>query len=300
MSSDARPRSVPRLAAARLRRFGRRLGRVRFSSFSLRSRLLCLAVALVVGGLAVSDGLVVAVVRGQLVDRVNTQLERFAKSASTRPPFPQHQAPAGWADGGDGRMSGLLSNYAIAYALPDGTHSAWQQQGLSTSDPSPSLPTMTPAQLTAHTGHIFNVSSNHGSANWQVLILPASYPLYVNGTPVAGSVVVAVSLVDTDATMTKLDEGFLAIGLVVLLLISVAGWFAVRTANQAAGADRDQGHRDRRRASAVQPDAGGLAPHRGGAAVQLAELDAGPDRGRVRGPRRLREPDAGLRRRRQP
>jgi two-component system OmpR family sensor kinase len=229
MSSDARPRSVPRLAAARLRRFGRRLGRVRFSSFSLRSRLLCLAVALVVGGLAVSDGLVVAVVRGQLVDRVNTQLERFAKSASTRPPFPQHQAPAGWADGGDGRMSGLLSNYAIAYALPDGTHSAWQQQGLSTSDPSPSLPTMTPAQLTAHTGHIFNVSSNHGSANWQVLILPASYPLYVNGTPVAGSVVVAVSLVDTDATMTKLDEGFLAIGLVVLLLISVAGWFAVRT-----------------------------------------------------------------------
>jgi two-component system OmpR family sensor kinase len=41
-------------------------------------------------------------------------------------------------------------------------------------------------------------------------------------------VVVASSLDDTDATVAKFDEGFLAIGAAVVLLIGLAGWFAVR------------------------------------------------------------------------
>jgi two-component system, OmpR family, sensor kinase len=227
MSSDAPPRSGRWPETGGLRRVWTRLRRVRFSSFSLRLRLLCLAVALVLVGLVVSDGLVTATVRGQLVNRVNTQLNRFAQSVAHNPPDPnQHKQALGWG----GRTGGLLSNYAITYMLPDGTHLPWQQQGLSTSDPSPSLPTMTASQLAARSGHIFQVSSNHGSGSWQVLILPTGYELVnSSGTDIPTEVVVAVSMTDTDATMTKLDEGFLAIGLVVLLLVTVVGWFAVRT-----------------------------------------------------------------------
>jgi len=78
MFSDAPPRSGPSAAARRLRYFWLRLRRVRFSSFSLRLRLLCLAVALVLVGLVVSDALVLDMVRPKLVARVDQQLTRMA------------------------------------------------------------------------------------------------------------------------------------------------------------------------------------------------------------------------------
>jgi two-component system OmpR family sensor kinase len=207
------------------RRVGRtlqRIRRVRFSSFSLRSRLLCLAVALVAVGLIVSDGLVVTVVRGQLVQKVQAQETSFARSL-TRSAWRMTGPPGHGGPGG-----GLLSDYAVALIPANGTYQPWTTQRLSGT--SPALTSMTPAQVAAATGHFFTVHSDHGSGSWQVLIEPLQYAAVdpANGQPIL-NVAVAYSMDATNNTISELTEGFWAIGLFVLLLISIAGWFAVRT-----------------------------------------------------------------------
>jgi two-component system OmpR family sensor kinase len=215
--------SFAALLRRRVGRTLRRVRRVRFSSFSLRSRLLCLAVALVAVGLIVSDGLVVTVVRGQLVQKVQAQESDFARSLSHPGGSWRFTLPAGH----DRPGGGLLSDYAMAPILADGTFQAWQTQRLSAA--SPALTSMTPAQVAADTGHFFTVRSDHGSGSWQVLIEPLQYGLETPAGQPVPNVAVAYSMDATDNTIAELTEGFWAIGLFVLLLISIAGWFAVRT-----------------------------------------------------------------------
>ena len=211
-----------RRRAAWTKRTLRRARRVRFSSFSLRSRLLCLAVALVAVGLIVSDGLVLTAVRGQLVDKVQSQQSAFAEQIADNPnrlAILDHPGP--------GPGGGLLSDFAAIGVLSNGAYTSWTTHRLTSS--TPELPAMTAGQITAKSGHFFKVSSNHGGGSWQVLIEPLQYrATYGANGPIITSVVVAYSMDATDATITELTEGFWAIGLLVLLLITIAGWFAVR------------------------------------------------------------------------
>ena len=185
--------------------------------FSLRVRLLALAIALVALGLVVSDTLVLGSVRDQLVQRVDTQLQRFGDTAVRRVEDPKRPlAPTGGV-----RRAWLPSQYVVTQVDADGHYSALLTQPVQQGDPQPSLPTLDAGALAARMDHPFTVPADHGGGSWRVLIEP------VPARPGTG-VVVAASLDDTDAMLAKLNEGFLAIGGAVLLVLAVAGFFAVR------------------------------------------------------------------------
>ena len=198
---------------ARLR--NRTVGLVR-GGLSLRGRLLVLAVALVALGLAVSDVLVLGTVKVQLVQRVDDQLTRFGQ------PLQYHAFPPRFGGGGDDGRGGLPSRYVVAFRLPDGSYTKWVRQPVTANDPSPALPALADDQVATHLDKPFTVNSDHGGSDWRVLILATN-------NPQVPEMVVASSLEDTDATVAKLSHGFLAIGAAVLLLLALAGWFAVRT-----------------------------------------------------------------------
>ncbi|WP_236654297.1 sensor histidine kinase [Streptacidiphilus anmyonensis] len=187
--------------------------------FSLRVRLLALAIALVALGLVVSDTLVLGSVRNELVQRVDTQLHRFGDTAVFRVADPVKR-PLPTTGGGRPR-NWLPSQYVVTDIDADGHYSALLTQPVEQGDPLPKFPVLDANQLAARMGHAFTVPADHGGGSWRVLILPRS------GQSGAG-VVVAASLDDTDAMLAKLNNGFLAIGGGVLLVLAVAGFFAVR------------------------------------------------------------------------
>jgi two-component system OmpR family sensor kinase len=185
---------------------------------SLRGRLLVLAVALVALGLAVSDVLVLGTVRVQMVQRVDDQLYRFGQ------PLRYHGEPP-YRFNGQSHGEGLPSRFVLAYRQTDGSYTPLQRQPVSANDPSPQLPPLDDAQLAARLGKPFDVPSDHGGGEWRVLVLGTAG----TNSSAPSAIVVASSLEDTDATVAKLGQGFLAIGTAVLLLLALAGWFAVRT-----------------------------------------------------------------------
>ena len=180
---------------------------------SLRGRLLVLAVALVTLGLAVSDTLVLTTVRYQLVQRVDDQMRRVVA------PNTRYWAPP-LNRGGPG--ANLPRGFIVTVRYSDGSYRPFADQVLTASDPLPSLPVLNDSQLAGHLDKAFTVPSDHGGGSWRVLMDKRN----LDGLPV--TVVVASSLDDTNATVAKFDEGFLAIGAAVILLIGLAGWFAVR------------------------------------------------------------------------
>ncbi|MEY9965543.1 two-component system OmpR family sensor kinase [Streptacidiphilus sp. MAP12-16] len=183
---------------------------------SLRGRLLVLAVALLALGLAVSDTLVLGTVRVQMVKRVDDQLRRAAA------PMQRHlvvgQAPEHM---GMPRGGALPSQFVVAFRQSDGSYTPLQRQPVSASDPQPSLPPLTDAEAAARVDKPFTVPSDHGGGTWRVLYL------HMDSTS-SVVLVVASSMDDTNATLAKLGDGFLAIGGAVLMLLALAGWFAVR------------------------------------------------------------------------
>ncbi|MFC1417520.1 sensor histidine kinase [Streptacidiphilus cavernicola] len=208
-------------------RLPRRTYRFLRGGLSLRGRLLVLVVVLVAAGLAVSDVLVLGTVKVQLVQRVDDQLTRFAGSMGKH--------PAGFGFGRPGALpgydeSGLPSRYVVTFRNPDGSYGDQFRQPVTATDPRPALPRLSAEGLSDRVGKPFTVPSDHGGGEWRVLVLPVVPPT-AGAAPAnyPDAVVVASSLEDTDATVAKLSNGFLAIGVAVLLLIALAGWFAVRT-----------------------------------------------------------------------
>ncbi|MFJ6212037.1 sensor histidine kinase [Streptomyces sp. NPDC092296] len=201
----------------------RRPTRADLPPLSLRTRLLALALALVAVGLAVSDTVVVGTVRVQLVDRLDQQLYRFGEPLSHRAAerFPEAvgtgRSPAASA-------ARLPSQYAVQFLRADGSAQQVLRQPVAAGDPGPRLPVLTGRSLADRLDDPFEVPGEHGSGNWRVLVLPARN----GGAGAPAAVLVAAPLAEVDATVAKLRTGFLLIGGSVLLLIAVAGWFAVR------------------------------------------------------------------------
>ncbi|MEU3406083.1 HAMP domain-containing sensor histidine kinase [Streptomyces sp. NPDC006670] len=206
---------------ARAPRLLRRLGRP-FTALSLRARLVALSMVLVALGLTVSDTVVLGSVRAQLLGRVDQQLQRFGDSMAYRVRAEGRPQPRSGHSGG-GR-AWLPSQYVMAFAEADGTVTQPLRQPVAAGDPAPLWPAMDAAGLRARTGKPFEVPSDHGEGTWWVLIVP------VDGDDPAlpAGVVVAAPLADVTSTLDSLATAFRIIGLVVSLLLAVAGWFAVR------------------------------------------------------------------------
>ncbi|GAA0663728.1 HAMP domain-containing sensor histidine kinase [Kitasatospora atroaurantiaca] len=194
------------------------------SRLSLRARLLILALLLVTTGLVVSDFVVLGTVRMQLVQRADQQLQRFAEPLSHRTPNgrQQNQTPALKRVG-----QFLPSQYVVQYRAADGTVQQVLRQPIADSDPAPELDHLTPAVLAAKLGTGFDVPDEHGQGSWRVIVLPLAHA-NANAFSAPSYVLVAVSLEDVDATVSRLRTSFLAIGAAVLVLITALGAFAVR------------------------------------------------------------------------
>lgn len=181
-----------------------------------------LSIALVALGLTVSDTVVLGSVRARLVGRVDQQLERFGDSVAYRVRAEGTPQPHLGRTGG-GRPW-LPSQYVVAFAGADGTVSDQFRQPVAAGDPGPLWPAMDGAQLRARLGRPFEVPSDHGDGTWRVRIVPVG-----SADPeLPAGVVVAAPLDDVSSTLDHLATAFELIGVVVSLLLAVAGWFAVR------------------------------------------------------------------------
>ncbi|MFI9720818.1 sensor histidine kinase [Streptomyces sp. NPDC052396] len=187
---------------------------------SLRTRLVLLAAALVALGLTVSDTVVLGVVRGQLVQRVDQRLTRLGDTAARR--LATEGAPR---TSHGGRGSWLPSQYVVAFAGPDGTVSDKFRRPMADGDPRPHWPAMTAGQLHARLGRPFEAFSDHGPGRWRVLIVPVDR---AKDPSLPAGVVVALPLEEVSATLGQLRTAFLAIGGGTLALLTLAGWFAIR------------------------------------------------------------------------
>ena len=225
----------------------------RLSAVSLRSRLVLLALVLVLLGLAVSDTVVLGSVRGQLVQRVDQQLDRYGQLLARRlgtdgVPAPRYVLPGPGAPGqetgaGSGAGSGaggarawLPSQFVVAFAAADGHVAEQFRQPVAADDPQPLWPAMDATRLRARLNKPFDVASDHGGGSWRVLIVPVT----ATGdgargardgrllSPPPAGVVVASPLDDVATTTSRLSTSFLLIGAVVVAALGVAGWFAVR------------------------------------------------------------------------
>ncbi|MCM2430204.1 sensor histidine kinase [Streptomyces sp. RKAG337] len=218
-------------ARARFTKAVRRLAVLRPSALSLRSRLVLLSVALVALGLTVSDTVVLGSVRGRLVQRVDQQLGRYGETVARRLGAEGTPQPR-YGHAGNTR-SWLPSQYVVAFAAADGKVSEQFRLPVAAGDPRPLWPVMDAAALRAHLGKPFDIPSDHGGGNWRVLIVPVTGAAQ-NGAATSASgalpsgVVVAASLDEVSSTVDHLSDAFLLIGGVVVALLGLAGWFAVR------------------------------------------------------------------------
>lgn len=186
------------------------------SRLSLRARLLLLTLLLVVTGLAVSDVMVLATVRSSLVDRADQQLIRVAEPISRRDL--ERALQGRQLNQGAGRRLGvaLPSQFVVQYLDASGNVESVLRQPMNESDPAPTLNGLGPI------GQGFDAPGEQGT--WRVLILP----LVQQTSGSSQYVLTAMPLDDVDATVTRLQAAFLAIGAVVILLITALGAFAVR------------------------------------------------------------------------
>jgi two-component system OmpR family sensor kinase len=192
---------------------------------SLRARLVVLTVVLAVIGLTVSDALVLSTVRGQLEQRVDQQLLRFGQR------FVDGPMPGRLLGGQPHSGSVFLpSQYVLTTFSPDGSYAPLLRSPVTAGDPQPQLPRLSPAQLRQRLARPFTVPADHGGGSWRVLLLAAAGSDPDNAGSASldgGGLVVATSLDDTDATVSRLSDGFLGIGLAVIAALALAGWLAV-------------------------------------------------------------------------
>ncbi|WP_206305606.1 sensor histidine kinase [Actinacidiphila soli] len=192
---------------------------------SMRSRLVLMSVVLVAVGLGVSDTVVLSLVRGDLVQRVDQQLKRFGGPLTRRIATDgRRPSPSDAQEKGIG-SPWLPSQYVVSFVGADGKISQQLSVPVSPSDPRPQWPVMDAAQVRARTGIPFDVPSDHGDSEWRVLILAVPE---ATARHLPARVVVAVSLHDVTSTTASLSAEFELIGAVVAALLGLAGWFSVR------------------------------------------------------------------------
>ncbi|MEU4830119.1 HAMP domain-containing sensor histidine kinase [Streptosporangium sp. NPDC023615] len=220
----------------------------RSRGLSLRARLLLITTALLAAGLAVSSVVAIATLRSHLIDRVDERLVPLATVLSRLSPellpasrsgVPRTRSPIGLD---------LFDRAYVALLAPDGT--LRDHRMLPDGDPGrgPLLPALDAAAVTRSGGRPFDVPGRAGDGSWRVLAVPRAAPWPSPDGAAVGSpdgaavgspdgaaarggdgvVVVAVSLEGVRSTLGRLALVCLVTAVVLLTLLAVAGWFAVR------------------------------------------------------------------------
>jgi two-component system, OmpR family, sensor kinase len=174
-------------------------------------RLISAMLVLAALGLTLTGAFGVRLLRGYLVDRVDEQitaagseLERGASDIVVNGP----------------QRVVLPSQFHVVLADPRGTAArVWPSM---LADSTPVLPQLTIEEATERAGEPFTVEAEPGGGSWRAVTFP-----FADGS---GSVTVAVSLDEVDATVRRLVQIDLLVGLAVLAGLAVVGYSMVRTA----------------------------------------------------------------------
>ncbi|GAB2918932.1 sensor histidine kinase [Streptomyces mayteni] len=190
------------------------IGRGPVSRLSLRGRVVAISLLLVVAALLASNALLVTLLERQLTHQLDERV-RAAATAAARLSH-RDEALGGTAPRvRDAVERELTGGIHLAYLDADGhvqrtprpaTHSA------------PRLPVLDTAAVAARALRPFQAPGEAGGDDWRVIAAPAA----------GGSVVVAGSLASVNGTIRHLGVWMLVIDSLVLVLLGVIAWFAVR------------------------------------------------------------------------
>jgi two-component system OmpR family sensor kinase len=182
--------------------------------YPLRVTIVLVLLTLATGALLASGVLATTIMRGYLIDRVDSQLLKFAPQQARRPPELINRG----RPGGPGGFKPPPSPFLVQYFDPAGAFIGQVERG-ETTDPEPKLPKLTTAQV-ADLTEPFTVKAVSGGTTWRVLVVPT--------TEVEGSVIVAQNLADMDQTIQKLVGVQIAAGVILLVLLAGVGTYVVR------------------------------------------------------------------------
>ncbi|MEU3274490.1 HAMP domain-containing sensor histidine kinase [Saccharomonospora sp. NPDC006951] len=197
----------------------------RSRGLSLRARVLLIASLLLAVGLTVGSVIVTNFLHGHLISRIDNQLESMATGVAQQVDSLDTPGTTFFADDG-----GFWENY-VAFLDPDGALIAEQLPRARPSPTDPALPRLDVAAVDTRGGRPFDAPSKDGSETWRVLALSSSN-VTADGTSGVQirreTVVVAASLSEVQATITRLNTISLATGAGLLLVLTVVGSFAIR------------------------------------------------------------------------
>ncbi|MGV9897072.1 sensor histidine kinase [Streptomyces tendae] len=196
------------------------LGRV-----SLRGRVVTISLLLVVAALLTSNALLVTLLERQLTQQLDDRL-RTITTAAARLPVPAEVPDGTPPVAADTAERELVGDVYVAYLDVEGR--AGRTLRLAT-ESVPELSGLDSEAVADRDGRPFTVPAEDGG-EWRVVAMP----LHPAGTSVTGpsaangSVVVAGSLAEVSSTMRHLGVWMLVIDSLVLVLLGVVAWFALR------------------------------------------------------------------------
>jgi len=205
-------------------------------SASLRTRVLLLAMALLTAGFTAFSLVTGNALRAYMEDRVDAQLRASAQVFAFVPPAAAENGadrttPPGRAD----FSTEVLGNPVVTYVSKDGTveSSIDSLAGPKRTEdaPGPDLPELDASAVDARAGKPFTVAGTEGDTRWRSIAVPRvnrSTPLGDTASD-GGSVIVSTSMSQVDSTVDRMWHIYETTGLGLLLLLALAGWFAVRS-----------------------------------------------------------------------
>lgn len=184
--------------------------------YPLRITIVLMLLALVLAALAASGVVATTIMRGYLIDRVDTQLTDAVKPFVNGPQI----GPDGWQPGrrGDPRPPSV---FFVQQFQADGTEVQKPfHQPLRETESEPALPDLTLAQVVAKDNKPFDTEAVSGGDTWRVLAVARR-----DGS---GYLMIGQSLSDMDRTLDQLIGVQIAAGVILLVLLAGVGTYVVR------------------------------------------------------------------------
>jgi two-component system OmpR family sensor kinase len=178
-------------------------------------RLITTVLALSIVALTVMGVIGARLLRGYLVDRVDDQLVEVAANANS---FVRNVDP---------NAPHTPSPYYIEF---DGTNDETLVLSNSMGEEVPALPNLTIREADARNLEAFTVPASNGDGSFRAVATPASIRLPNTTERVPGTLLIATSLDDVDATVHQLSTINLLVGAAVIAGLALAAYTMVRTA----------------------------------------------------------------------
>jgi two-component system, OmpR family, sensor kinase len=199
---------------------GDRVGFVRaWRRTPLWLRLISAMLCLVALGLTLTGAFGVRLLRNYLVDRVDEQLAEGVREIEAGNEVPRPGGPD------------VPSQFDLTILDPDGTK-RWDLRSTLTSS-RPDVPGLTLEETTERANQPFTVDAVDGDGRWRALAV--SYRVTSPTVDTSGTVVISTSLDEVDATVKRLVQIDVLVGLTVLAGLALVGVSVVRTALRPLG-----------------------------------------------------------------